>query len=297
MNSPYFKIATSVAVVVVTALLANIFLSGDTPSENSAPFKPTQDLRVVEKRRSESLAKAPVCTEKKEPLVQSVKLKRSNAFGSAVDDLIAEGYENPSSLVEAARTGNGSASIALFTLVRNCYSIKLSKPGAGFGPGNSSLKPTSSNCPALPSDVVENPLGILEVAAANGSADAKLVYAMNAVAFSTYYRSRNDSSFTLAASSITKRAEIFGESAVRAGLIEGFSFMSDAYERGEFGVRDPELAYTYGLPLLQNVQSPALARRMKKLELQLSPGQIETSQISAFGCARMMEEATIKSPF
>lgn len=234
------------------------------------------------------------CSPSNSPLVTKL-MRNTKTASSEIDDLMADGYVNPDALLEQARAGKEFAAIAMFKIIRNCY-LMMEPPSLGKMVSEK-IPVQHQNCPSLPSDVVRNPLKLLEDAANMGSTEAMLFYAMNSRSFSQFYTRKNTNESVQLSRIVLKQAEIYGEQAARDGLLEAYGFMFGAYMTGQFGTRDLTLAYSYGLPLAANKNNPAISGQLSKIGMTLSPLEKTKAEQFTYGCTVNKEANSLNSPF
>lgn len=211
---------------------------------------------------------------------------RSLAVNQAqIDDLIMDGYVNVKPLLSKVSSGDKLAAIAAFNMVRQCYSLKISNPAA-FGNSTAALPSSNPSCPAFPRHLAESPLSILLPAAAKGAEAAKSVFATNAVSMAAYYKRLGTKESIDYANDILEKAQQYGDSSARSGIIESVLFMANAHQTGIFGHKNEVLAFAYAIPLtkIPNSNERIFANG---LALKLTQVEVDRANRIAYGCGNM----------
>jgi hypothetical protein len=236
------------------------------------------------------------CQSSDTPLFANKPIKSLGNIEERAQRVLAAGSYNPKNLIENARKGDPISALAVFSLFQSCFpngEIAMLSDSSERKIGNRALE----FCGNFPEHVRSDPLSLLEVAATNGSAEAKLAYAMNAEQITklAIFHAKTDAPAD--AVKIMKKAELFGISAASEGVEEAYWFMARAYQMGTFREPDPILAYAYTLPITMMNQSSELTERLDFLDKNLSSTQIRQAQSMAFGCHNIYNSNLFVSPF
>lgn len=233
-----------------------------------------------------------LCSSSGPPLV-TVKARSSDLDREEIDRLLVNGVANPNELVLMADKGDAMAALALFKITRNCFRLEASMITSLNNEGK--VTPKSPHCPTLPKDIVANPLKLLDRAAAKGSPEAQLAYAGSSRMFRAVLLRANTSASIEMAAEISRKSLDYGEKAARSGLIEAYGLMSQAYENGSFGMRDPERAYAFALAFEKDQSNGN--DRAEKLKGVLTKRQQENAKVLAFGCPAIKAPSDLVNPF
>ncbi|MDO8033565.1 hypothetical protein O3297_09065 [Janthinobacterium sp. SUN128] len=280
-------------VISIIVLFFYVYEDGDgavsknTPAENGGILEGERRVgKSVSALNFEGAnSKCNVGTDKK--LISDGGVKSIKEINSSVDGLLEKNSSNITEIVKNARAGEAVSSIALFRIVATCYSIK----------NNQKINSSTQDCADVDLDLVSDRFGILERAANKGSLEAKLIYAMNASSLSKFYSRLATNEAVIYADGILKKSEIFGREAAEGGFVEAYLFMSRAYSNGLFGVRDPQLAYAFALPMANGEIDDVERRYITSLGSKLSLSEKEGAEKIAFGCKEEKEPMIFQNPF
>lgn len=116
---------------------------------------------------------------------------------------------------------------------------------------------------------------LAQQAAESGSVQAQLDFALLAADVFSLEAASLDTELILKFKRDTLR---FLDAAMRSGSVDALSRLSDTYEVGRFGPKDPVRAYAYSYARNMIVQSPISAMRLDQLGRPLDPSQIKRGQ-------------------
>ena len=264
-------------------------------SSDPAPYRaPIVDARS----RSPTFVAAPTDCKltTQGPLYPKIAVHSMGEVDLSVEKLSSSLLLDPSAVIRGSAEGDAASSIALFNAASECVSKRRVGAGTVAAP-NERVATSESICTSLPSEIIEHRLIILLKAAEKGSADAQLVYALNAIEIARKSRRINTAESLIYADTIVRNSERFGRAASEAGLVEAYEFMSRSYLIGSFGIRDTLQAYAYALPLGRIRSDTASLKQIQYLGSQLTAEQRAAAGKIAFGCESASPQNVLANPF
>jgi len=288
----YMKFWIGLVLVVGVGLLWEFY--GVEMSELEVE-KPEQYKTFVISRRelASHVSKKPTCANRSDGKSGTFAgIYSINSAEEKIETFSEKVWRDTASMLDASEKGDAPAAIAIYSLIRSCFPLATGQnanSGTLKGPGN---------CPALPSEIVKNPLEIVDIAARAGSMHAKTFYAQNSSAVAAGFRALNTDEGRRIATEIDGLAERYGTEAAEAGVLEASEYMVRSYYTGRFGSRDPALAYRFILPLTSDDPNGEHAKFAQHLKKQISDVDARRAEATAFGCDnRIKQEDSLISPF
>lgn len=198
------------------------------------------------------------------------------------------GYRDPDRLISLAEQGDETSSIALFEVAQMCPNLKAPVE-KGW------IRSEQKLCNRLEKDSLSQPLKLLESAIEKGSNYAKLAYAENSLAYIESLQQEKSANSLSIAESVIRKSQQYGREAAQAGVEEAYQLMVRVYYTGQFGKRDPTLAYAYLLPLLENNSRDDQISFAQKLKKELPKSEVDRAWQEAYGCNRAKD--ILQNPF
>lgn len=290
--------------LIFTIILASVEYPNwtDNPKENVSLVNKAAEINnspLLQQQKSDNLSshtkeKHP-CNKQQAQITSDKPIQSRTIDEERANEILAAGYENPSTIIEKARAGDGTAAIAIYSVLSSCY--PLGTPITSEEKKSGFVKSKIRGCPSLPTVIFNDRLSLLETTASNGDADAQLVYAMNAPVIANFYRSQNTNEAAIYAKAIIAKSEMFGAAAAREGIKDAYQFMARSYQTGVFGSQNWMRAYAYTL-VIENVEkSKNTSKILDNLRKNLSSEEIIEAKELAFGCQEKYNESIISSPF
>ncbi|QBE63334.1 hypothetical protein [Pseudoduganella lutea] len=222
------------------------------------------------------------------PLYDPVAFKGSEDRES-LEEKVEEAYLNPQMLFAKTET-DPQANIALYRMFSSC-----GKPPTNVG---GHWQSGGGGCPTIESANIFrlHPIELLSKAAAQGSTEAKTMFALNApvVAFQL---SKDDSPDKQEfAKRLLSEARKLGAEAAYEGDADAYRVMSESFTKGWFGTKNIELAYSYSLPLevLGNANDKEQIARLGGL---LTTTQQDIASKATYGCSNSVPPGILSNPF
>lgn len=204
--------------------------------------------------------------QKSSELTECKGLDVPNSYFSSKNLLIPPGRlelnKSIADLIEESRAGKEMSAITLFYLAGSCAPFRdYIKIDNVISEEKMAVK--QHTCSTLPAEMTKSPLTALEVAAANGSLKAQILYAENAPVAIRYMAFAFPNESDSVRKEMLNKAERYALAAANLGVAQAYSILLDSYEDGPLAHQDRAKAYAYGFFLAKMDSSPELEEKLR----------------------------------